>query len=194
VKLLPSRKATEILGVHQNTLRHWADNGKIKHIRTPTGQRLYDVYSLTGKSVVGRRVCYCRVSSYKQKDDLARQVEFMRVRYPEHEIIKDIGSGLNFKRKGLKALLESANSGNIKEVVVAHKDRLSRFGVDLIRWIIENHGGKLVVLDNIKQSPEQELTRDLFTILHVFSCRLHGLRNYRDSLKEDENLSEHQSS
>jgi len=114
----------------------------------------------------------------------------MRAKYPEYEIIKDIGSGLNFKRKGLKAILESANSGDIKEVVVAHKDRLSRFGHELIRWIIENHGGKLVVLDNIKQSPEQELTRDLLTILHVFSCRLHRLRNYRASIKENQDLPE----
>jgi predicted site-specific integrase-resolvase len=185
---LPSRKAEEALGVSANTLRSWADAGKIKHIKTPFGQRLYDVESFIGAGHQGRQICYCRVSSYKQKDDLERQVEFMRTRYPEHEIIRDIGSGLNFKRKGLKTLLESAIKGDVRQVVVAHKDRLSRFGNELIKWLIESHGGELLVLDEIKQSPEQELTRDLLTILHVFSCRLHGLRSYGNAIKKDKDL------
>ncbi|MEO5332638.1 MAG: IS607 family transposase [Magnetococcus sp. YQC-5] len=190
MKLLPSRKAAEVLGVHPNTLRKWADAGDLKHVRTPSGQRLYDVDSFVGEVRSGRKICYCRVSSYKQKEDLTLQIEFMRSKYPKHEIISDIGSGLNFKRKGLRAVLESAIKGDVQQVVVAHKDRLSRFGHELIRWIIENHGGKLLVLDDIKQSPEQELTRDLLTILHVFSCRLHGLRNYRNTLKKDQDLPE----
>lgn len=178
------------LEVHPNTLRQWADNGKIKHIRTPAGQRLYDIESFVGQIIAKRKICYCRVSSYKQKDDLARQIEFMREKFPDYEIIKDIGSGLNFKRKGLLALLESTSCGDVEKIVVAHRDRLSRFGYDLIKWLIERNGGKLVVLDDIKQSPEQELTKDLLSILHVFSCRLHGLRNYRQAIKKDKNLSE----
>lgn len=105
MRYLPSRKAAEALGVHPNTLRRWANAGKIGYIKTDSGQRRYDVDSYVGHAAPLAGVCYCRVSSYKQKDDLERQVAFMRERYPDSEIIRDIGSGLNFKRKGLRALL-----------------------------------------------------------------------------------------
>jgi len=181
---IPSRKAAEALGVHANTLRKWAKSGKIKHIVTASGQRKYDIDSYLGKTSECITICYCRVSSYKQKDDLCRQVEFMREKYPSAEIIKDIGSGINFKRKGLKAILERAMRGNKLEIVVAHKDRLARFGFDLIRYIVERSGGKLVVLSQAIFSPEEELTKDLLNILHVFSCRMHGLRNYKKQVSE----------
>lgn len=179
---VPSRKAAKTLGVHPNTLRRWAEQGKIAFIRTASGQRKYDVDGYLGKPGSGRTICYCRVSSYKQKDDLQRQVEFMRAKYPEAEIVKDIGSGISFKRKGLRAVLESALSGNSITLVSAHRDRLARFGFDLVRWIIERSGGKLVVLKESYLSPEQELTTDLLTILHVFSCQMHGLRNYKNEV------------
>lgn len=179
-----SRKAAKELGLHANTLRKWAKNGAIKHIITASGQRKYDIDSYLGKTYECITVCYCRVSSYKQKDDLCRQVEFMRSKYPKSEIIKDIGSGINFKRKGLSAILERAMSGDKLEVVVAHKDRLARFGFELIRYIIERSGGKLVVLSQTVFSPEDELTKDLLSILHVFSCRMHGLRNYKKQVSE----------
>lgn len=187
--LVTSRKAAKELGVHPNTLRNWARDGKIKYIRTAYGQRLYDCSSVVGASL-GARVCYCRVSSPKQRDDLQRQVAFMRKSYPTHEIIEDIGSGLNFKRKGLLTLLERISQGDISEVVVAHKDRLCRFGFELIKWMVERQGGKLVVLDNIEQSPREELVGDLLAILHVFSCRAHGLRKYGAAIKKDTDLSD----
>lgn len=117
MKLTPSRKACEMLGIHPNTLRKWADNGTIQHIRTKAGQRLYDVESITGQRA-GRKICYCRVSSAKQRDDLGRQIESLRNAFPDHEVISDIGSGLNFKRKGLTALLEAVCRGDVREVVV----------------------------------------------------------------------------
>jgi predicted site-specific integrase-resolvase len=178
-----------MLGVHPNTLRNWANNGKINFIRSVGGYRLYDVNSFIRKGDTKRRICYCRVSSKKQKDDLERQVAFMRNRFPEYEIIEDIGSGLNFRRKGLIALLESADSGDVGEIVVAHKDRLSRFGFDLIRWFIERHGGKIMVLDESGLSPQQELVNDILSIIHVFSCRIHGLRKYSSKIKEDKDIS-----
>ncbi|OQX24301.1 MAG: DNA invertase [Desulfobacteraceae bacterium IS3] len=190
MKFMPSRKAREILGVHENTLRRWANEGKIRHIKTEAGQRLYDTDSFVGIHSAKRKVCYCRVSSHKQKDDLERQSAFMSGRCPGYEIITDIGSGLNFRRKGLLALLESVCGGDVSEVVVAHKDRLCRFGFDLVRWLIEYHGGKLVVLDNESQSPQSELVNDLLAIITVFSCRMHGLRKYRAEIKEDKTLSE----
>ncbi|GBC60110.1 DNA invertase [Desulfonema ishimotonii] len=179
---LPSRKAAEILGVHPNTLRKWADSGKIKHIRTASGQRKYDVRDYLGKNREMRTVCYCRVSGYKQKDDLQRQVEYMRKKFPEAEIVKDIGSGISFKRKGLRTILERAINGDKLRVVSAHGDRLARFGFDLIKWIIEKSDGELVVLNESELSPDQELTQDLLTILHVFSCRMHGLRSYKNQI------------
>ncbi|MBD2555186.1 recombinase family protein, partial [Limnothrix sp. FACHB-708] len=97
---IPLRKAVEFLGLHPNTLRKYADEGKIETIRNEAGQRLYNVESYGRKATRSTVVCYCRVSSAKQRDDLARQVQFMRDRYPDAEIIQDIGSGLNFKRKG----------------------------------------------------------------------------------------------
>lgn len=185
--LLPSRKATKILGIHQNTLRRWANQEKIKYFKTQAGQRLYDVDSLLNNKKK-HNICYCRVSSSKQKDDLERQVEYVKNRYPNHEVITDIGSGINFKRKGLTAILELANQGDIGEVVVAHKDRLCRFGFEIIEWIINKNGGKLVVLEDVSLSPQEELTQDLLSIIHVFSCRMHGLRKYSSQIKKDSSL------
>jgi predicted site-specific integrase-resolvase len=105
-------------------------------------------------------VCYCRVSSHKQRDD------------------KDIGSGLNFKRKGLRTLLERLLRGDKLKVVVAHRDRLARFGFDLVGFLVEKNGGELVVLDPNLGSTESELTADLLAILHHFSCRMHGMRSH----------------
>ncbi|MDB9546477.1 recombinase family protein, partial [Dolichospermum circinale] len=104
---IPLRKAVEFLGLHPNTLRRYADEGKIKSIKNPAGQRLYDIESyITGDSIRTPTICYCRVSSSKQRDDLDRQIAYMQSLYPDAEIIKDIGSGLNFKRKGLRSLLD----------------------------------------------------------------------------------------
>ncbi len=185
---LPSRKAAEELGVHANTLRKWADEGTIKYIKTPAGHRKYDISSIINDRST-TKICYCRVSSSKQKDDLEKQIKFMQEQFPEHKIIKDIGSGLNFKRKGLISILEQASEGHVLEVVVAHKDRLARFGVEIIEWIINKNGGKLVFLNDSKLSPQEELTTDLLSILHVFSCRMHGLRKYSSQIKEDKSIS-----
>jgi len=174
VKKLTPKQASEYFSVNVHTLRVWDKEGKIKTERTPGGDRRY-IIEIKNEY----HICYCRVSSYKQKDDLERQIKFMQERYPNADIIKDIGSGLNFKRKGLKAILGKALGGDCITLYVAHKDRLCRFGFDLIEWIIKMSGGSIVVLDKTVLSPESELTRDLLHILHVFSCRMHGLRNYR---------------
>ena len=186
---IPGRKASAQLGIHQNTLRRYADEGRIQTIRTASGQRRYDVDAFLRQSADAALVCYCRVSSAKQRDGLARQVAFMRERYPNAEIVSDTGGGLNFRRKGLVALLERLQRGDKLRIVVAHRDRLARFGFELIQWLAEQNGGGVVVLDNTDYSPEQELTQDILAILHTFSCRLHGLRRYRNAIKEDPGLS-----
>jgi predicted site-specific integrase-resolvase len=179
-----SKEASKLLGLHPNTLRHYADNGTIETYRTKSGQRRYNVEAYLGLQKQSTTICYCRVSSPKQREDLKRQVQFMREQYPEAEVIKDIGSGLNYKRKGLKTLLGRAMRGEQLEIVVAHKDRLARFGFELIEWIIQQSSGRIVVLKQTNLSPEQELTNDLLSILHVFSCRMHGLRNYKKQVQQ----------
>ena len=135
-------------------------------------------------------VGYCRVSGKGQADDLASQVAYLQKHYPEAEVIKDYGSGINFKRKGLRTLLERILRGDKLRIVVAHRDRLARFGGEVIQFLVEQNGGEVVVLDQtVFGSPEEERTADLLTILHVFSCRMYGLRRYRDQIKEDRNLS-----
>ena len=187
---VPSRRAAEILGLHPNTLRSYANKGKIAHYRNAAGQRLYDVDSFLKGVQELDIVCYCRVSSHKQKDDLQRQVRFMQERFPEASIITDIGDGLNFQRKGLTSLLERLHRGDKLQIVVAHRDRLARFGFELIQWMAEQNGGQILVLDNTDHSPRQELTEDILAILHTFSCRLHGLRRYRNQIQADKDLSE----
>jgi predicted site-specific integrase-resolvase len=188
MSFVSSKKARQILGVSGNTLRSWAAKGSIRFIRTESGYRRYDLSSVFPETDK-RRVCYCRVSSAKQKDDHERQKAFMQDRYPEHEVVTDIGSGLNFKRPGMRALLESCVRGDVEEIVVAHRDRLARFGSQLFEVVLSVHGGRLLVLEEESLSPEEELTRDLLSIIHVFSCRLHGLRKYGNKIKKDQNLS-----
>ena len=108
----------------------------------------------------------------------------MQEKYPDAEIVRDVGSGLNFKRRGLKTILERSMSGERLTLVVAYRDRLARFGYELIKQVIERSSGKLVVLNEITLSPTEELTRDLLSIIHVFSGRLQGLRNYQKPIAE----------
>lgn len=103
---------------------------------------------------------------------------------PQAEIVKDIGSGLNFKRKCLRSILERAMCGACIQLVVAHRDRLAKFGYELIKQIIEHNGGEILVLDSVFCSPEQELTKDLLNIFHVFSFREHGIRNYKKQIHQ----------
>jgi len=187
--MLTSKNASEFLGVHPNTLRSWADEGKIQYIRTPSGQRLYDVESFTKGCKSRRKIIYCRVSSKNQQNDLNSQIEFVRAKYPGHELITDIASGLNFKRKGFTSLLDAVLSGDVKEIVVAHKDRLCRFGFELVQFLADKKSCRIVVLDESKVSPNEELVRDLLSIVHVFSCKIYGLRKYHSKIKQDPDLS-----
>lgn len=185
---IPLRKAVERLGLHANTLRKYADDGTIPSIRNPAGQRLYDVDAWLRVASRATVICYCRVSSHKQRDDLERQIERMRSIYPQAEIVKDIASGLNFKRKGLCSILERLLRGDKLQLVVAHRDRLARFGFDLFRFLTERNGGELLVLNQGLGSPEFELTEDLLTILRHFSYTMHGQRSHKS--KADKNLPE----
>ena len=143
-------ETTQYFGVCSHTLRRWEKDGKIKAIRTPSGQRRYDIASYTGISNERTQraiIAYARVSSRAQKADLDRQIAKLLELYPNAELITDIASGLNFKRKGLRTVLERVRRGNVGSIVVAHKDRLARFGFELISWLCELDGTKIVVLN-----------------------------------------------
>ena len=117
----------------------------------------------------------------------------MRELYPDAEIVTDVAGGLNWKRRGLLTILERLRQGDKLELVVAHRDRLARFGFELIEWLVGQNGGAVVVLNQSDGSPESELTEDLLVIVDTFSCRMHGLRRYRTAIAEDQGLSEQRS-
>ena len=191
---LTPQKARERLGISDFSLRQWCDNGLITTIRMPGGKRLYNVEKFIKQQVPEetnkdekKRICYCRVSSIGQKDDLQRQVEFMQSKFPEHQIVTDIASGINFKRKGLRSILELACKGMLSEVVVAYRDRLCRFAFELVEWFFQLNKVKLVVLNQSLDASEQsELAEDLLAIINVFNCRINGKGKYKkikDTLK-----------
>lgn len=201
-EFVPIREACKILGLKYRSVKSILKTANVKSFKTPFGQTLYSKKSLlsyisdntntqakseeiTDKSKIN--IFYCRVSSEKQKDDLERQCELARSTYPQHRIISDIGSGVNWKRKGIKTILEYAMQGTLGEVVIFHKDRLARFGFELFETIINLSGGSIKVLDHDSaKSGEQELAEDLLSIIHVFSCRAMGKRRYKKNDVKDE--------
>lgn len=126
-------------------------------------------------------ICYCRVSSYKQKLDLNRQIEYMKNKYPTNIIISDIGSSLNFNRKGLEKILDMAINGKINNLIIAYKDRLARIGYELIEKIINKYSnGKIIVINKNKINlPEIELTKDIITIMNIYVAKINGSRRYK---------------
>lgn len=178
-----NKEACRLYSVSGNTLRSWADKGRVIYKRTPSNQRIYlinssNTFASDTFNENKQNYLYARVSSSKQKDDLVRQSTFLQTKYPNHIIIKDIGSGLNYKRKGLLKLLELSCKGLVNEVVIYSKDRLCRFGYELIEWLFLQHNTKLVVLEQIDKSPEQEFSEDILSILQVFACHWNGKRKY----------------
>ena len=197
IKYVNSKEASKKLGVSYRTLRRWDSEGRINTIRIASGQRRYDLAGLTDHITQPiaddkrKKICYARVSSKKQADDLGRQEDFFRSRYPNHDIITDVGSGINWKRKGLKTLLDLSIKGAVSEIVVAHRDRLSRFCFELLEWLFNRLNVKLVVLDeDASKSPDQELSDDILYIIHVYSCRKLGRRRYKS--EKSEILPEHE--
>ena len=184
-------KTSELLGVHQRTLYQWEEKGWIKTIRTKGGKRLCDVKSyLKGTEAEAEEnnkleICYVRVSSNGQKDDLERQIKYMEKRYPNHRIVKNIGSGLNMDRRGLNKIIDWAIEGGIKEVVIAHKDRLARFGYTQIERIIKKYSGGTIKVINKKKEigPEEELVEDVLQVMNVFVAKMNGMRKYNKKIK-----------
>ena len=184
---ITTTEAKKILKVCYKTISRWASEGKINFITAPSGRKRYnikDIYNITNCDPSfgeKEKICYCRVSSAKQMDDLERQKDFFRSKFPTHKLVTDVGSGINWKRKGLKTILDRAMQGHISEVVVAHRDRLCRFAFELLEWILIRNGVKLMVLNEEKgHSTDQELADDILSIVHVYSCKKMGGRRYKN--------------
>ena len=177
-------EACSFFGVSKTTLIRWEKSDKIKTKRTEGNHRRYLLH-LPNTEDSRKRYIYTRVSSNKQRDDMERQCTYLLHKYPGYNVIKDIGSGLNYKRKGLLKLLELSNRGEVEEIVVYSKDRLCRFGFELLQWQFLQNNTKLLVYEQDDKTPEQEFTEDILAILQVFACRWNGKRKYRiDKNKE----------
>lgn len=193
-------QAAKELGVSQETLRRWEADGKIEVERTPGGHRRYDVSKLRHltprPSVTESRLTlgYARVSSHDQKDDLTRQValieSFCAANGWQFEIVEDLGSGLNYRKRGLRLLIKRICSGEVGRLVISHKDRLLRFGSELVFMLCEYFGAEVVIINASEDTSfEDDLVNDVLEIITVFSARLYGSRSHKhkkliDSLKD----------
>lgn len=184
-KALTAREASAYFRVSDATLRTWANKGRIEFIRTKGGHRRYLLPPKASRA--NKYIIYARVSTRSQKDDLERQVQVLKHRYPNHRVISDIGSGINFERRGFRRILGYALRGDIKEIVVTNKDRLCRFGFGLLETIIKKtSNGKVVVLDSREKTAEEELVDDVISIITVFASKLYGRRSHKNK-REIEN-------
>ena len=182
------KKASEILGVHQRTLYQWEGKKQIETIRTPGGKRMYNVKKYLefknekpvkiNNSEINKLIenngkyLYARVSSLSQKEDLVRQEKLLKKKYPNYKLISNIGSGMNLNSKGLRTLIDKSIKGEVKEVVIVHKDRLCRYGYELIEVIIEKYSNGIIIIDNLgKKEPKEELVEDVLQIngMHKYS-------------------------
>ena len=200
MSLLPIGKFAKRAGVHPETLKRLErDNKLIPAYKSDAGTRYYDPSQLSyfrGKSSTDEpklTIGYCRVSTRQQKDDLDTQVAnvkaYMLSKGYQFDIIIDIGSGIKYSKKGLLRLLELINNREIERVVVLYKDRLARFGFELLEHLCQLNAVELVVIDHSEKSKEEELTEDLIQIITVFANRLYGSRSKRtkDLLKDVKN-------
>jgi len=184
-------KAAQELGVHPETLRRWEAIGKIKAERTERGHRRYDLSKLVQAKKALKflpnqhTLAYARVSSHDQKEDLKRQSavleSFCTTNGWPFEIIQDLGSGLNYQKKGLKKVIKAICSGSIDRLVITHKDRLMRFGAELIFSLCEQFGVEVIVINSKEESSfEDDLVQDVLEIITVFSARLYGSRSRKN--------------
>ena len=188
------RQFADLIGVSVNTLQRWDRQGRLTPQRTPGNRRLYTdehLSSVRRASRLSRRITtvYARVSSQAQKPDLDNQIRVLKEfsaanGWAVDEWVKEVGGGLNFKRKHFLRILDAVIHGRTERLIVAHRDRLCRFGFEMIEHLCRTHDCDLVVMNQESLSPEQEMVQDMLSIVHCFSARLYGLRNYRKSLRQ----------
>ncbi|CKD75134.1 Resolvase%2C N terminal domain [Streptococcus pneumoniae] len=196
--MLKPKEMAQKLGVSISTLQRWDREGVLKAYRNPKNRRYYteeQYLNYMGISDDKKRkvVAYSRVSSRNQKDDLNNQFNFIKNYCNAKGIIvddymSDIGSGLNYKRKNWNKLLDQVMNNEIETIYITYKDRFIRFGYDWFEHLCHQFDTQIVVLNDKTTSPQQELVEDLISIIHVFSCRIYGLRKYKTDIKEDDDL------
>ena len=197
MKYYSAKTVTQILGVTAQTLRNWDKEGKLKpsYVKS-NGYRYYSeesILSYTQERKTKKKlnvIGYARVSSKKQSDDLERQINniksYISSKYDSFDIITDIGSGINYTKPGLKKLIEKINKKEVDLIIVLYKDRLLRFGFELVEYFAELNNVKIEVLDKIDKDQDQELVEDLVQIITVFSCKLQGKRKRKTKELIDE--------
>lgn len=185
-------KAASVLGVAIPTLRRWERENKIVAVRTPGGHRRYNLAQLSALAATLQpqpqpriTIAYARVSSHDQKSDLSRQAQllsdFCTVHGWSHEVVQDLGSGLNYDKRGLRTLIKRICTGEVARLVLTHKDRLLRFGAELVFALCEHFGTEVVIINHSEEvSYEDDLTRDVLEIITVFSARLYGSRSHKN--------------
>jgi len=181
-----TKTAKQILGVCTKTLQDYDKQNKIDVLRTKGGRRRYNVKKfLTDNNVIinktiKKNIIYCRVSSYDRKEDLDRQVDFLKEKYNNEfdEVITDIGSGINFNRKGLQKIIDYVVNGNVGKIYITYKDRLCRIGYELIEHMIKKYSnGEIIIYNSEILTPNEEITNDLIEIITVYSSKIHGKRS-----------------
>jgi putative resolvase len=186
-RLYTLKEAKKLLGVTTRTIQRWDKEGKIRVVRTVGGRRRIPESEI--KRILGLKeervvVGYARVSSTTQKDDLERQKQLLHSYakdkgYGEIQILSDVGSGLNEERKGFLELLEMVAERKVSKVIVAHKDRLTRFGFETLRKLFQAFGTEIEVIDSEGKTPQEELVEDLMTIVSHFAGKLYGMRSHK---------------
>ncbi|MGN1392557.1 MAG: IS607 family transposase [Succinivibrionaceae bacterium] len=194
-KIISIGQAAKILGVHVQTLRNWERAGRlVPDSVSPGGTRRYNldkIVSISGKEIPIKAdnrytIAYARVCSHEQKEEMDRQVQVLELYCSEHgykfELIKDFGSGINYYKKGLSTLINKIINDEVRRLVITHKDRLLRFGSELVFSICEAKGVELVIINNGDEpsSFEEDLVKDVFEIITVFSARLYGSRSKKN--------------
>ena len=187
-------EAAKFYGISLSNLRKWAREGAIEVERTPGGHYLYVLPEpepeMPADDQWSENIVYARVSSRKQSDDLQRQARQLAEKYPGYTVVKDIGSGINYKRTGFRTLLERLFQGHVRHVVVAHQDRFTRFGFDFFQWLFERFGAVLESVEKPSAVSGEDMVADIMEVFTVFSARYYGRRKYHDR-EEDADLSQH---
>nr|WP_206204532.1 IS607 family transposase [Thermococcus sp. 21S7] len=187
VKLYRSGEVAKKLGVSKMTVLRWIKSGKLKAHRIGKEYRVpeSEIKRILEGKIPDKVVIYARVSSRDQKEDLERQIEYLKNYsssrgYQVAKIITDISSGLNENRKGLKQLFKLVESGEVTKVIITYRDRLTRFGFKYLEQYFNSHGVEIeVIFDDEEKTPEKELVEDLLAIVTSFAGKLYGARSHK---------------
>jgi predicted site-specific integrase-resolvase len=194
-KFLPARLAVKELDISYSTLKRWERQGRIETCPQNSTNTLYKVHQFKNIKQVQspQKFIYARVSTRKQYKDLQNQIDSLTEQFPSYQVVQDIGSGLNWKRKGFTSLLDKVFDSQVSEIVVAHKDRLSRFAFELLQFIFEKYKVKLVVFNQNSTTHLEEFSEDLLSVITVFTARYYGKRKYSHAKQKTQTLSQHRS-